>query len=297
MVAVGAIKNHSISNSFPQIFLSLTDRVHWKAVAVIAVVSLLFAAVVYNFIKSRVSPTPPPPATTPTNSLLAQPLTVRDVRKKICLKKIEALLEPGQKLGEAVDSGDCFYDALSQALERIGIHVSQQQLRQDIAQALKDSTIAQKIQLHFEKDPNCMGGFEDYKKYVCYSENELTQLRSTDSEAPSSPYWGVEKREGLILCNKYQFNLRILSASILDDEFSSDETLKDYQCLKENFEASGDEDGVKMYEEMTKNRLIVLSRDESQYSTGDETYPPNAPYAKTCTLVLYENHFRPVLNS
>lgn len=297
MVAFNGIKNQSISNSFTQIFSPLTYRVHWKALAVIVVVGLLFSTFAYYLIKFRVSSTPPPLATNSTQLPSAPPLTVRDIRKKICLKKIEAMLEPGQKLGEAIDSGDCFYDALSQTLQKIGMSVSQQQLRLDIATALENPDIAQKIQEQIKKDPRGIKSFEDYKKYVCHSKSELDQIRLTDSEAPSAPHWGVEDREGTILCDKYKFNLRVLSVGLLDDEFKSDKTLENYQNVREQFENEGNQALVEHYDDLIQQRLKPLSQDESQYYTDETIYPPDAPYPKTCTLVLYENHFRPVLSS
>lgn len=49
------------------------------------------------------------------------------------------------------------------------------------------------------------------------------------------------------------------------------------------------------YEELIQNRLIQLYQEDKFYYSWDEFYLSDSDYPRMCTLLLYENHFRPIL--
>ncbi len=262
------------------------DKISWKALAVLGTLGALLM-LAYYLHKPRVS-------VVKTNEPVAP--TVKTIRVEKLKNKIQKILLPTECLGKAADNGDCFYDALATALKQIGITVSCKKLRLDIAEALNTPKWAEKIKHSISQDPRSIDNFENYQNCVSFTHDELEKLRKTDPQAPD-PYWGGADREGLILCEKYQFNLRIISAGCMETLVENDKEYQKYtKGRAEDLDLYSPEAPIhKMNEEKIQNRLIELYQQNHIYYNGDETYPKGAPYERTCTLALYENHFVPVL--
>lgn len=262
------------------------DKVYWKGIAVLGAFGSFLVLAFYLYgrlsVKTDIKPILPGPS-----------LTTKQVRMQKYQSSIQNMLLPNQYLGEAINNGDCFYDALAQALEQIGVKKTLKELRMNISNCLQDSKYQKSFKLHIEGDPTGVESFDQYQKYVGYTNDELTQLRVRDPDAPTGPYWGNPLREGLLLCKIYQFNLRIISAGILENEVRKDPEYKKWAHAK--LGVNEDAPIFKVYEENIQNRLIQLYSQDNLYYTGDETYPEGDFYQNTCTLALFENHFIPVL--
>lgn len=223
---------------------------------------------------------------------LKKTLTVKEIRVEKFLKLIEKKLSDTQYLGKAIDNGDCFYDALSQTLKHIGIDVPPKQMRLDIAKALENSNTATMIEKNISNNFLGIDSFDNYKKYVRYTHEELANLKKMDSKAPDAPYWGSADREGVILCELYKFKIRVLSAGFLESIISNDKKYTTYSDNKSKFEEHEDKTVINT---LIDERLVELYNNDSYYYTGDDSYPTGTLYTNTCTLALCENHFVPVL--
>ena len=262
------------------------DKVYWKGIAILGAFgsSLVLAFYLY----SRV------PVKTDIKTILpAPPLTAKQVRIQKYQNMIQNLLLPNEYLGNAIDNGDCFYHALSQALEQIGVHKTAKELRMNISNCLQDPNYRKSFKLHMERDQRGLESFEKYQKYVGYTNDELTQLRVRDPDAPVGPYWGDPSREGLLLCQVYNFNLRIISAGFRENEIENDPEYKKWAQAKA--EVAEDAHIFQDFEKNVQNRLVELYSRDDLYYIGDDTYPTGDFYQNTCTLALFENHFVPVL--
>ncbi|MBP7074494.1 MAG: hypothetical protein KBA81_03825 [Rhabdochlamydiaceae bacterium] len=262
------------------------DKVYWKGIAILGAFGSFLVLAFYLYgrlsVKTDIKPNLPAPS-----------LTAKQVRKQKLEALIQSMLSPNEYLGEAIDNGDCFYHALSNALEQIGVHKTPKELRMNISSCLQDSNHQLTFKHHIEQDSRGVESFEKYQKYVGYTNEELTQLRFIDLDAPTGPYWGDPSREGLLLCQMYGFNLRIISAGFQENKVENDPGYKKWVQAKE--EAPEGAPILQTYEDEIQKRLVELYNQDGFYFTGDDTYPIGDFYQNTCTLALFENHFVPVL--
>ncbi len=229
----------------------------------------------------------PPALVTPPIAPIKEK-TGLEIQKEQCAALIQKKLGPNEYMGTAIDNGDCFYDAIAQLLIKEG-PATVQSLRKDIKEALKDPAWEAHLKAKLKENPVGLGSFEDYVQNV----SPISGAESRD------PLWGDASREGVILCKKYGFNLRVLGAGLLVGAIKGDKKLKD---LKENhhkrlrdFEG---EDNTKMKETYKKDVKAIrreLYKDPDFYFVSEDIYPKNHRYQKTLTIALFSNHFVPVL--
>lgn len=295
MLLLESIKNHLPDCQISSFSLPKGDKIQRNVVAIFVILGMAFSISFY-LLRSRVTKIQGSNLSK-TETKISEIVTPQRSGKTIRTGKfqelVQSLLSPGERLGQAIDTGDCFYDALSQTLKKIGVNISTEQLRRDIADALEDSKLAEQVNVNIEKDSQGIKSFADYKKYVRYSKQELIKLKETDFEAPEDPYWGDPKREGVFLCNKYGFRLRILSAGLIEGKINEDHALKLYRRNKEKIETENDP-SMLHFEGLIQQRLAELYEDDQNYFTSDETIG-DSKHTKLCSVALFENHFRPIL--
>lgn len=114
--------------------------------------------------------------------------------------------------GEAIDNGDCFFHAFAQTLNVIRVKrgekpVTVPQLRQQVAKYVEKETPENKWVMDLCNTNTTIApeGFERYKK-------EIQNLATLDN----TPLWGHPLRDGRILCELYNVNLRTYSADLSD---------------------------------------------------------------------------------
>ncbi|HEY5234667.1 MAG TPA: hypothetical protein VIJ14_00695, partial [Rhabdochlamydiaceae bacterium] len=64
--------------------------------------------------------------------------TGAEIKKEQYQAIIQRSLQPNERLGTAIDNGDCFYDAIAKLLREKEIQATVESLRNDIGDALKD---------------------------------------------------------------------------------------------------------------------------------------------------------------
>lgn len=176
-----------------------------------------------------------------------------------CVKRLEKELTAiGKFLGNSQDSGDCFWDAFSQSLsQQQETKVTVKELRQKV------SDYAQQLDKGDDHDNwikkmmkgNWIG--ETYEEYL--NKVSLT-CEECKEKNMSSPIWGVEQRDGAILCNLFQLNLKVYAVGCIEDD------------------------------------IAYLDKEDNFYFISED-YPPNSKNAdqkKTIEMAIYPGHFLPV---
>lgn len=182
------------------------------------------------------------------------------LRTTKCLEKLAEDMEAlGKVLGKAVDNGDCFWDAFAQGLTRVGHKVTIKELREKVSEEVKnldqgpDEKNWVKKLIKEKKDTSVT--YESYRDHVAFDHKDYL------SHGLTSPIWGQEARDGVILCRLYKVNLKVHSVGVTDER---PEELK----KKEN--------------------------GENIFFTDDHCYPKGETYPDTIEMALYPGHFLPV---
>lgn len=179
------------------------------------------------------------------------------VRTFKCMQKLKTLLDAsGKTYGNAIDNGDCFWDAFAQGLNKIfGKNVSIQDLRQHVRNEIQrlDKGPDQENWIKNMMKGDFMDTYEDYRDRVAYSCDEMLK------KGLASIIWGKEDRDGLILCHLFKVNLTVYSAGCLD------------------------EDPAKM-------------NDADNFYSEKRDILADKPYSHTVEIALYPGHFIPVFN-
>ncbi len=237
------------------------------------------------YVASRISTPPPPPA--PITVLPSiEGMNGSQIKKAVCEIKIGKLLEPNQVLGTAIDNGDCFYDALAKLLRAQGHEtITVQTLRSDIQEALRNPQWNKHLQEKVRQDPRGIGSFEEYCRDVGKSADQIT------------PIWGDAKREGVILCEKYKFNLRILQAGLIEGNVLGDADLTMLKGLKEFLQKHDPSNSlIETHEANYQARFRELCNLAANYYTLVQIVPKENAYPNTLTIALFGDHFVPVLS-
>jgi len=226
-------------------------------------------------------------------------------RKKKLIEKIQELITSDQKVGQAIDSGDCFYDAIAQALSEIGIQVSVKELRVIVSEAVQQEPWSSEIPKSMESEYGGIDHFEQYKKYVQYTNDELIQLKKQENtDVPTAPIWGDPQREGAILSEKYDFELRVISAGFNETYINEDGQYQELKQKKKTTEKYWEENGGLDQEEarssMRTCENLMQERRNELYLKLDEAYWTDdktsfTGHSKLCTIAIYDNHFIPIL--
>jgi hypothetical protein len=254
------------------------------ALPVAALCAIATFRAVVAFAASRISTSPPPPA--PITVLPSiEGMDGSQIKNAICEIKIRELLEPNQVLGTAIDNGDCFYDALAKLLRAQGNEtITVQTLRTDIQEALSNSQWRQHLQEKVERDPRGIGSFEDYCRDVGKSADQII------------PIWGDAKREGVILCEKYKFNLRILQAGLIEGKVLGDEEITMLKGVKKHLQKyEPSNPSLATHEASFQARFRELCNLAANYYTLVQIVPNENTYPVTLTVALFGDHFVPVL--
>jgi hypothetical protein len=145
-----------------------------------------------------------------------------------CFAKLSQLVVSENKiLGQAVDNGDCFFDAFRQQLKRLlGIDTTVKELRAEIsayAHDLRhkpDNWIKDYIVLSRENQN--IDEREKLLAYEEYLEGVHRDVSMAEKLMGKLPIWGDKKLDGRILCELYNVNLRVLEVGYLEEEDPSD---------------------------------------------------------------------------
>lgn len=177
-----------------------------------------------------------------------------------CLKKLEATLQSlGKTYGNAIDNGDCFFDAFAKSLALVlNLQVTIKELRQIVSDYVNqlDQGPEEKnwIKKMNGKEYAEIDAYEIYKKRLDYTFEEALQKKW------HLPSWANQRREGVILCRHYKVNLKIYEVGCLDDHPSK-------------------------------------MKDVNNFWTSDpEIFPKNETYEHTIEMGLYPGHFLPVFD-
>lgn len=180
------------------------------------------------------------------------------LRTKKCIERLDKeLVEQNLMRGNAIDNGDCFYDAFSQALEETtGTKTTVEQLRKDVEEetkvftGIKDNWI--EVQLK--------------KCSLCTYEEFLETVSISFAKNPNKArVWGRPSIDGQILCRKYGVSLKMHGVGVLS--------------LPEDVKEKEDRD--KFYE------------DPKNYYTDETDSFINSKATKTIHMSVYPGHFEP----
>ncbi len=176
-----------------------------------------------------------------------------------CLKLLEKILTPSGKVcGQAIDNGDCFFDAFAQLLSlHLKRKVTIKELRQIVSDYVhkldqgpeEDNWIKKMIQKEYIK----MDTYESYKEYIGYTCEEALQKKWV-------PIWGQQGREGVILCRHFKVNLIIHEVGCNDDAAAQVDDMNNY------------------------------------WESDPAIYPRNETYTDKIEIGLYPGHFVPIFN-
>ncbi|MGH2612527.1 MAG: hypothetical protein ACRDFB_05700 [Rhabdochlamydiaceae bacterium] len=290
----------AITNRLPT-FRSLPkyDNISLKALAILGAFGTLLTFAYYLH-QSRVSIKKTDELTADEMALL----TAEQVRTKKCELLVKRKLNSTCHLGKISNNEDSFYEALSQSLQsaqsswedKHKTNATPESLRTNIFDYFKTGNQdATKTGFDFTG----IDLFKKYKQYVGYTASELTELRKTDSNAPATPYVATAPREGVILCNLHQFNLKIISITCLNNEIENDKELKDLRSTQSaNLQKSPNENLLHKADEIKiQNHRKFLYNQHEFYVFNSTSYPTCSSYSTMCTLAFYENHFVPMLTN
>jgi hypothetical protein len=224
--------------------------------------------------------------------------TAREILKGHCSNLIKANLKPREIVGTAIDNGDCFYDAIARLLRQKGVEVSVKDLRKVVGMALAEPHWRRHIEQEIKKDPRGLGDFEDYAMHI------FCDHSSIEGSEFSAPLWGDPNREGVILCDRYKFNIRVLKAGIIGGMVEADEKLKriignrDFvlgRLNKDDPKQAATYETLKLkYEGLIQACYRELYDNPAVYFFEEEIVPKKGPHPITLTLALFGDHFVPV---
>jgi hypothetical protein len=259
------------------------------AIAVIVVGTIFTVVICWNLYRPNAAANPD---TTAPKSITVLPsidgMNASQIKKAICEWKVRELLSPNQDLGKAIDNGDCFYDAIAQLLRAQGIAADVQSLRNDIHIALSDPQWRQHLEDRVRQDPRGIGSFDQY----C-----LEVGLATDQMGTKAPVWGDAGREGVILCDKYKFNLRVLQAGLIEGNILGDEQLTTSSNLKQYLQEHEPLNPlIATHEANYQARYRELCNIPANYYPLEQIVPKDSPHPVTLTIALFGDHFIPVVS-
>jgi hypothetical protein len=174
-----------------------------------------------------------------------------------CWEKLDKELEKlGKKRGKAIDNGDCFWDSFAKTLTlKLGRTVTIAELRQKVSEEVKrlDQGPDEENWVKKGMRGDSMDTYPEYRDRVAYTCSEALEQKLT------SPIWGRQNRDGVILCHHYKVNLRVYSVGCIDEHPSKME-------------------------------------DEENFYWGEDDFPKGQPYSETIEMAIYPGHFVPVFN-
>jgi len=215
-------------------------------------------------------------------------MNAQQIKHDICVRKVKRLLSPSQELGSAINNGDCFYDAIAQLLKTMRIDASIESLRKDICDALSNSIWRTHLEDKVKKDSRVSASFDDYCRDIG---------KTTAQMGMQGPIWGDAQREGVILADKYKFNLRVVQAGFIEGNVVGDEDLKTLKNLKEYLQQHEPNSPlIAQHEADYQTRYRQLCNLEANYFIDDETLPRGSPNPVTLTIALFGDHFVPVFD-
>ena len=183
-------------------------------------------------------------------------LTESDVRKGLGITDEFVIPQGEYKLGQAIDDGGCFFDALSQALNAIRSHevYSEKSLREKCHQYWS----AYKVQTEelLALDSNGVDHIEEYG-FIQYTNLEL---KEHFNHRP--PIWGRYFIEGVILCR--QLKLEVLYIIDLINNPNGDTPIKAYQKVTKQGSSPIDEEGASKIN-FSSNPCLVVSQEELHF--------------------------------
>lgn len=178
-----------------------------------------------------------------------------------CRKRlIQTLKEKGKILGEAIDNGDCFFDAFAQSINKLlNLKHTVNTLRSLVSQLAND--------LH--KASNGQNWIKDQLRgdYSLTYETYLTDIQF-GADFRVGPFWGIHKVCGRLLSDHFKVNL-----VVYDQDVSDPLSGEDLRAIQEN-----DPNFV----------------EEIIYSEGETGYPADLAYPQTVEMGLYPGHYMPV---
>lgn len=184
----------------------------------------------------------------------------KDVSKRTykCLKRLEVELDMlGKCYGEAVDNGDCFWHAFAQQLSIIlKREVTIEELRKKVSEEVSrlDQGPDEENWVKAVMKGDTMDSYEEYRDEVAFTCDEVLK------RGLAKPIWGREGRDGKILTQLYQVNLKVYFVGYLKDKLSKMDN-------------------------------------KSNFYWGIEDIPSDLSYSQTVEIALYPGHFLPVNNS
>ncbi len=279
----------------PKIFTRL-DKTSW---AVLSALGLLAALSCYLISRaySKKGKGDLSPTEKKATKIVVKPETLQSILKSIqwdaCKKANRQFLASNerfwdQQIGEAAYNGDSFYDALAQVMRNQGVDASIQSLRQGIVTDLKDPEIERVVKSYLgpnkeTPDTAVTKLFENYKKYVGYSHDELQQLRKEDPEAPQDAIEGNLYINSELFCKRYKINLIVIYSRVPQTVLNEDATLASLMSQMEKADSVSRSLGS-----------LYTKRIEQLIETEVYTYPRDIRYADRYTLALCQDHFVPV---
>lgn len=191
----------------------------------------------------------------PPQGKLVSPRTV-ECRNRL----VQTLKEKGKILGEAIDNGDCFFDAFAQSINKL-------QNSNHTANSLRLIVSDQANELH--KATNGVNWINDKlrRDYALTYKTYLTDIQF-GSDFRVGPYWGMHGVCGRLLSDYFRVNLVVYDQAASDP--LSHEDLLNAQEMDPNFV------------------------DEIIYSEGQTDYPTNLSNPQTVEMGLYPGHYMPV---
>lgn len=258
----------------------------------VGIATIITVAICWDLFGPSAAVTPAKPDTPAPKSIHALPsiegMTAGQIKKALCEAMVRLSLEPNQDLGEAIDNGDCFYDAIAQLLKAQGVDATVQSLRTDIQEALKNPEWRRHLEDKVRQDPRGIGSFDQY----CLEVGLVIDQRGT-----KAPVWGDAGREGIILCDKYKFNLRVLQAGLIEGNILGDEQLMTSSNLKQYLQEHEPSNPlIATHEANYQARYRELCNTPANYYPFEQIVPKDSPHPVTLTIALFGDHFVPVVS-
>lgn len=143
-----------------------------------------------------------------------------------CLDKLQEVLSTTSRYyGQAIDNGDCFFDAFAQSLNQVqSKNLTVKDLRlavKEYLENLKDTKWIEELLNVSSAKPKC--SYEDFKDKVGYAGDQIDYA-----------LWGEERIEGVILCRLYNVNLKVYEVGVYSEEASEIEKNENYWIGEDN---------------------------------------------------------------
>jgi hypothetical protein len=208
------------------------------------------------------------------------------MKTRLCKEKLVACLrKTREKLGTAVDNGDCYYDALRQGLSlALGRAVTVKELRMIVKTEVTRLDAADSTGNWVYKVLKKRDDPDDYDYY------ELLQSVDKTHAELDPPLWGRPEVDGKIIAEHFKVKIRFCEANALDDVIpkkqlgmTPDGTPYDKSTGTHYDNASSINKGVEA-------RLIKAL--EPQWT---ETNPTTGRALHTVKIAGYPGHFMPVV--